>query len=116
MALFLIEENAMELTGNNNAVERTASQAHQTVDELARRATDKAGPAIDRVARAAHQTVDKVAQAAQPAAEWIGDSAERVKQTQDQMVTSARDYIRERPLITLGVALAAGYLIGRLGR
>ena len=25
------------------------------------------------------------------------------------MVTSARDYIRERPLITLGVALAAGY-------
>ena len=49
----------MELTGNNNAIERTASQAHQTVDELARRATDKAGPAIDRVARAAHQTVDK---------------------------------------------------------
>jgi ElaB/YqjD/DUF883 family membrane-anchored ribosome-binding protein len=32
------------------------------------------------------------------------------------MVTSARDYIRERPLITLGVALAAGYLIGRIGR
>jgi len=58
----------------------------------------------------------KVAQAAQPAAEWIGDSAVRVRQTQDQMVTSARDYIRERPLITLGVALAAGYLIGRIGR
>jgi hypothetical protein len=56
----------MELTGNNNAIERTASQAHQTVDDLARRATDKAGPAIDRVARAAHQTVDKVAQAAHP--------------------------------------------------
>jgi uncharacterized protein YukE len=112
----MIEEDAMELTGNNNAIERTASQAHQTVDELARRANDTAGPAIDRVARAAHQTVDKVAQAAQPAAEWIGDSAERVKQTQDQMVTSARDYIRERPLVTLGVALAAGYLIGRLGR
>jgi len=106
MAL-LIEEDTMELTGNNNAIERTASQAHQTVDELARRATDTAGPAIDRVARAAHQTVDKVAQAAHPAAEWIGDSAERVKQTQDQMVTSARDYIRARPLLTLGVALAA---------
>jgi len=80
----------MELTGNNNAIERTASQAHQTVD--------------------------KVAQAAHPAAEWIGESAERVRQTQDQMVTSARDYIRERPLVTLGIALAAGYLIGRLAR
>ncbi len=106
----------MELTGNNNALERTASQAHQTVDDLARRATDKAGPAIDRVARAAHQTVDKVAQAAQPAAEWIGGSAERLKQTQDQVLASCRDYVRERPLVTLGVALAAGYLIGRIAR
>ena len=106
----------MELTGNNNAVERTASQAHQTVDELARRATDKAAPAIDRVARAAHQTVDKVAEAAQPAAEWIGDSAERVRQAQEQMVAGSREYIRERPLVTLGVALAAGYLLGRLWR
>ena len=26
-----IEEDTMELTGNNNAIERTASQAHQTV-------------------------------------------------------------------------------------
>ena len=60
--------------------------------------------------------LSKVAQAAQPAAEWIGDSAERVKQTQHQMITSARDYIRARPLVTLGIALAAGYLIGRLGR
>ena len=106
----------MELTGNNNSIERTASQAHQTVDDIARKATDKAGPAIDRVARAAHQTVDKVAQAAQPAAEWLGDSAERVMQTQDQMLANCRDYIRERPLVTLGVALAAGYLIGRLAR
>lgn len=106
----------MELTGNNNAIERTASQAHQTVDDIARKATDKAGPAIDKVARAAHQTVDKVAQAAHPAAEWIGGSAERLKQTQDQVVAGARDYVRERPLITLGLALAAGYLIGRLAR
>lgn len=106
----------MELTGNNNAIERTASQAHQTVDDIARKATDKAGPAIDRVARAAHETVDRVAEAAQPAAEWIGDSAERVKQAQDQMVAGTREYIRERPLVTLSVALAAGYLLGRLWR
>ena len=72
--------------------------------------------AVENAAMAAHQTVDKVAQAAHPAAEWIGDSAERLKQTQDQMVTSTRDYIRERPLVTLGIALAAGYLIGRLAR
>lgn len=106
----------MELSGNSNAIERTASQAHQAVDDIARKATDTAGPAIDRVARAAHQTVDKVAQAAHPAAEWIGDSAQRVKETQDRVIESSRDYIRERPLMTLGIAVAAGYLLGRLGR
>ena len=106
----------MDITGNNNAVERKATQAHQTVDDIARKATEKAGPAIDRVAEAAHQTVDKVAQAAGPAADWLNDSAERMKQRQDQMISVSRDYIRERPLVTLGVALAVGYLIGRLAR
>ncbi len=32
------------------------------------------------------------------------------------MLESSRQTIRERPLVTLGVVLAAGYLIGRLGR
>ncbi len=106
----------MELTNGNNAVERKAAQAHQTVDDIARKASDKAVPAIDRVAQAAHQTVDKVAQAAGPAADWINDSAEHVKQRQDQMLESCRQTIRERPLVTVGVVLAAGYLIGRLAR
>lgn len=106
----------MEITGDGNAVERKASQAHQTVDELARKASDKAGPAIDRVAQAAHQTVDKVAQAAAPVADWLNDSATRLKQRQDEVIDASRDYIRERPLMTVGVALALGYLIGRVGR
>lgn len=106
----------MDLTGNNNAVERKATQAHQTVDDIARKATEKAGPAIDRVAQAAHQTVDKVAQVAGPAADWLNEGTARMKQRQDEMLDLSRDYIRERPLATLGVALAVGYLIGRLAR
>ena len=106
----------MELSGDGNAVERRAAQAHQTVDDLARRANEKAGPAIDRVAQAAHQTVDKVAQAAGPAADWVSDSATRIRQRQDELVGASRDYIREQPLITVSVALALGYLIGRIGR
>lgn len=106
----------MELSGDGNAVERRAAQAHQTVDDLARRANEKAGPAIDKAAQAAHQAVDKVAQAAAPAADWISDSATRIRQQQDELIDSSRDYIRERPLVTVGFALALGYLIGRIGR
>jgi ElaB/YqjD/DUF883 family membrane-anchored ribosome-binding protein len=104
----------MELT--SNTVERKASLAHETVDAAAAKAGEKAAPAIDRVARAAHDTVDKVAQAAGPAADWLNQNAEQLKRQQQELVDGCRSYIRERPLIAIGVALAAGYLAGRLTR
>ena len=97
-------------------VERKANQAHQMVDNAARQATDKAAPAIDRVAQVAHSTVDKVAGAAGPAAEWVGETAAELKQQRDALLDSCRVVVRERPLVVLGVALAAGYLLGRLSR
>jgi len=104
----------MELT--SSTVERRTSQAHDAVDAVAAKASQKVAPAIDRVARAAHETVNKVAQAAAPAADWLNESAAAVRQQQEQLIESCRGYVRERPLVTVGVALAAGYLIGRLLR
>lgn len=104
----------MDITGSS--VERKANQAHQVVDDVAKKAADKATPTIDRVAQAAHQTVDKIAGAAAPAAEWVTQNAEQLKQQQDALVESCRGYVRERPLAVLGVALVAGYLFGRLTR
>ena len=104
----------MELS--SSSVGRKADQAHLAVDTAASKVSEKAGPAIDRAAQAAHQTVDRVAQAAAPAADWISQNAEQLKQQQEMLVDSCRSYVRERPLAALGVALAAGYLIGRLAR
>jgi ElaB/YqjD/DUF883 family membrane-anchored ribosome-binding protein len=104
----------MELT--SSTVERKAGQAHDAVDAAAVKASAIAAPAIDRVARAAHETVDKVAQVAGPAADWLNQSAEQLQRQQEQLVEGSRSYIRERPLVAIGVALAAGYLAGRLMR
>jgi ElaB/YqjD/DUF883 family membrane-anchored ribosome-binding protein len=104
----------MELT--ESQVDRKAAKAHQVVDDVARKAADGAAPAIDRVAQAAHETVDTVAEAAAPAAEWVRQSADQIRQQQDALLDSCRTYVRERPLVVLGVALAAGYLAGRLTR
>jgi len=104
----------MEISSNN--VERKANQAHLAVDTAAAKANEKAGPAIDRAAQAAHQTVDKVAQAAAPAADWISQNADQLKQQQEMLVDGCRSYVRDRPLVAVGIALAAGYLIGRLAR
>jgi ElaB/YqjD/DUF883 family membrane-anchored ribosome-binding protein len=104
----------MEVTGST--VERKTNQAHQMVDDVARQAAQKAAPAIDRVAQAAHMTVDKVAGAAAPAADWVQQSAGQIKQQQDALLASCRGYVRDRPLVVLGVALATGFLVGRLAR
>lgn len=106
----------MEPTGTGSTLERKASQAHQIVDDLARNATDKAAPAIDRVAQAAHSTVDKVAAAAGPAADWAAQGVDQLAQQQDALLETCRIYVRERPLVVLGMALTAGYLFGRLAR
>ena len=102
----------MELT--SNPMERKTSQAHQAIDTAAAKAAERVAPTIDRVAQAAHQTVDKVAQAAGPAADWISQNAEQLRKHQEQLIEGARSYVRDRPLVAVGVAIAAGYLIGRL--
>jgi ElaB/YqjD/DUF883 family membrane-anchored ribosome-binding protein len=104
----------MELS--SDSVERKASQAHFAVDSAAAKATERAAPAIDRAAQAAHQTVDKIAQTAAPAADWINQNAEQLKQQQEALLEGCRSYVRDRPLVAVWVALAAGYLVGRLAR
>ncbi len=104
----------MEL--GSSSVDRKADQAHLAVDTAASKMSEKAGPAIDRAAQAVHQTVDKVAQAAAPAADWISQNAEQLKQQQEMLLDNCRSYVRDRPLAAIGVALAAGYLAGRLAR
>jgi ElaB/YqjD/DUF883 family membrane-anchored ribosome-binding protein len=104
----------MENTGS--ILQRKAHQAHQVVDEVAQRASARAGPAIDRAAQTAHQTVDKVAGAAVPAAQWVAQSADQLRRQQEEFATACRGYVRERPLVAIATALTAGFLIGRLGR
>ena len=104
----------MELT--SSTVERKADEAHQAVNTAAVKAIDRAAPTIDRVAQAAHQTVDKVAAAAVPAADWLNRSAEQLRRQQQEALANCRGYVREQPLVAVGIALVAGFLIGRLVR
>lgn len=83
-----------------------------------------ADPAIERMARSAHSAVDRVAGTASSAVERVrsgvssatGTVSERMHDlsaSREVWVDSARERVREHPLATLGVALAAGYLLAR---
>ncbi|MHB1246047.1 MAG: DUF883 family protein [Sulfuriferula sp.] len=84
--------------------------AHQTIDKV----TDAARPAVDRVATGAHQVVDKLAGVAANAAETLGVKGEQLKEAQTRATESFRDYVRENPLASVGIAVAAGILLSKI--
>ena len=73
-------------------VDRAAQSAHDLVDRVA----DKAGPAVDRASQA------------------LRSGADDLCELQERWMEASRDCVRDHPLVSIGVALAAGMLLSRL--
>jgi ElaB/YqjD/DUF883 family membrane-anchored ribosome-binding protein len=91
-------------------VDQAGVGAHDVIDKV----SDAARPAVERITTGAHQVVDKLAGAAGQAAETLGVKAEQLKQFQAQAMEQVRTYVRANPAMSLGIAVAAGYLLSRL--
>ncbi len=64
---------------------------------------------IDRITSTAHDTVDRVAARAASMADRMGSSG-------TQYYDQTREYVVANPMRTLGIAVLAGFLLGRLMR
>ncbi|HXM84133.1 MAG TPA: hypothetical protein VN929_19750 [Burkholderiales bacterium] len=71
---------------------------------------------LNKATARAHGAVDQVADAAAPAAQWLEEQSESLTATGEKLVDSTCKYVAAHPLQSLGLALAAGYLISRLTR
>ena len=71
-------------------------------------------PVIDRVANMAHQAVNKVADAAGPTADWVRQQGDSLVATKEKMVSDAGQYVSANPWKSVGVSLAAGFILSRL--
>ena len=103
----------------DSVVNKTTTGAHAAVDSMAEAAdaaARKAKPAIDQVATMAHQVVDKAAAKAGPAVDWLGEQGESLNATQKRLVNDTSAYIAANPLMSVGVAVLAGFLISRMIR
>jgi ElaB/YqjD/DUF883 family membrane-anchored ribosome-binding protein len=69
---------------------------------------------IDRLADSAHGAIDRATQTAAQVAERFGAKGEELLAMKDDYIETARDYVKENPLMALGIALAAGYLFGKI--
>lgn len=101
------------------SVQDALTSAHATVDKMAYAADEairSAKPGIERAAQTAHKLVDRAAGAAVPAAEWLGAQGESIKATQKKLLNDTTDYVSANPIKSIGMALAAGFLISRFVR
>lgn len=92
------------------AVDQASAGAHNVIDKV----SDAARPAVDRVASGAHMAVDKIAGAAGQAADTLGAKGEQLKEAQGRIMELGRNYVRDNPVTSLGIAIAAGFLLSRL--
>ena len=69
---------------------------------------------IDRLGDSAHSAIDRATQTAAQMAERFGARGEELYAMKDEYVESAREYVKENPFMALGIALAAGYLFGKI--
>jgi ElaB/YqjD/DUF883 family membrane-anchored ribosome-binding protein len=93
-------------------VDRASVGAHDTLNQI----SHAAGPAMDRMATSAHGVIDTVADAATSAVETLGIKGDQLNDAQQKLTEAARTYMREKPVASLGIAVAAGWILSRLLR
>jgi ElaB/YqjD/DUF883 family membrane-anchored ribosome-binding protein len=92
--------------------DRTASAAHHVVDTLADQALTGVGKVSDSLHVAVNQTADTVSSAA----DWAAQVPARMQDKRIKLANTAFASMRARPFVTLGSAIAVGFIIGRLAR
>lgn len=114
----------MEATGKlESALNSTSSTltglgeqgyAGQSAQKNRQHPMDEQRPALERITSTAHQAVDKMAYAANQAAGTLDEKSKRIKETQAELADSFVHYVKEHPGVSLGIALASGFLIRHL--
>lgn len=68
----------------------------------------------DKASGFAHEAVDKIANATNQAEEALSDKGEQLRNAEKQLMDNCRSYIHDNPVTSLGIAVAAGFILSRL--
>lgn len=79
-------------------------------------ASGRIGEAGSRMSARAHETVDQVASAVHSAADRLRAQSEHWMANKDEMLAQVRTYVREKPMMSLAIAAAVGFIVSRLTR
>ena len=93
-----------------SGVDSAGAALHSTIDKMA----EPARSTVDRLSSAAHDTVDRLASNATQVADRVSEQTRRVTEAPSQALDYSKSWIQDKPLEAVGVALAVGFILGRL--
>lgn len=104
-------DTSSPLTSTNGVNERKehAAGMHGSIEKLA----DAARPAADRLANAAQQAIDKAVVVATEASDKLSATSEQIQDLRQRAMEAARTQVRNKPMVAVGIALAAGFVLSR---
>lgn len=110
-----------ELAGDR--IDQRAERVKQATSNAVNTTKETVDRAADRVEESLHHATDKAANTAHRASDKVADISERGREAYDETVDrtdawmeQAREYVREKPVQSVAIALGAGWLLGRILR
>jgi ElaB/YqjD/DUF883 family membrane-anchored ribosome-binding protein len=103
-------------TGVLSTAASTVHDVLEQAESAAVEAQDKVKPVVSRLPQAAQAPIYEAVHAAADAASTLTERADDFMEEQQQLLDSATAYVRANPLQSVGLAFAAGWLIGKLTR
>jgi ElaB/YqjD/DUF883 family membrane-anchored ribosome-binding protein len=102
------------MTNGTTSQARTAGTGsdHATTDQVAR----KAHETIDRVAERSGDAEASIREQAGTAADKLRETEERARHAAERSAERAKGFIQDKPLVSAGIAFAAGILLSGLLR
>lgn len=104
-----IDERAERI---KQATSSAVASTKETVDRAADHVEEGLHRATDKAAGAANRATDKVAEISERGREVYDETMDRA----DAWLQQAREYVREKPVQSVAIALGAGWLLGRILR
>lgn len=80
-----------------------ANEIRNTVDE-----------GFNRIKSGAHEAMDTVVHAGSQAGEAISEKGEQLHNMEQRLLKNCRGYVRDNPIVSLGIAAGVGFLLSRL--
>ena len=117
------QDTSIEPITGTNRIDERAERIKQATSSAVAGTKDAVDRAADHVEDGLHRATDKAADVAHKAGDKAAAVSERSREVYDQTMDqadvwleSARDYVREKPVQSMAIALGAGWLLGRILR